>query len=83
MTDIIATVQSEDPLSAIVNTTSEYYVSAVGIQGQSAGDTNIEGLTNVDATTVVEGSLLIYKTATNKWTASTRLDAQDMEGGEF
>lgn len=83
MTDVTATVQSEDPLSAIVNTTSEYYVSAVGIQGLSAGQTGINGLNDVDATTLVNGSLLVYKTTTNKWTASTRLDAQDMEGGEF
>jgi hypothetical protein len=48
----------------------------------------VESITNiadVDVTTngLNNGSLLIYKTATNKWTASRLLDFQVMEGGEF
>jgi hypothetical protein len=40
-------------------------------------------ISDVDALNPVNGSLLIFKTTTNKWTASTTLDAQNMEGGEF
>lgn len=29
------------------------------------------------------GSVLVYRTTTNKWTSTTTLDAQNMEGGEF
>jgi hypothetical protein len=31
----------------------------------------------------VNGSVLVYNTTTNKWTATTTLNAQNMEGGEF
>lgn len=73
MSDITATVQ----------TSTEFTVAAVGIQGLSASDSNLEMLNNVDATNLQDGSLLIFKTGTSKWTASTLLDQQSMEGGEF
>ena len=73
MSDITATVQ----------TSTDFTVAAVGIQGLSASDSNLEMLNNVDSTNLTDGSLLIYKTATSKWTASTLLDQQSMEGGEF
>lgn len=38
---------------------------------------------NVDTTIVTNGSVLVFKTTTNKWTSTTTLDAQHMEGGEF
>jgi len=40
-------------------------------------------IANVDTTTLIDGSVLVYKTITNKWTSTTTLDAQNMEGGEF
>jgi len=45
----------------------------------------MSNIADVDVTTngKVNGSILVYKTNTNKWTASTTLDAQNMEGGEF
>jgi hypothetical protein len=73
MSEIIATIQTSDNL----------IVSTVGIQGPSGASTTVETISNVDAINPVNGSLLIYKTTTNKWTASTTLDAQNMEGGEF
>jgi len=77
MSDIIATVDI---------TSNQVTVSAVGIQGSSAvlgPDSTLNSIGNVDTSTLVNGSLLIYKTGTSKWTASTTLDAQNMEGGEF
>jgi hypothetical protein len=38
---------------------------------------------NVDTSILNHGAVLVYKTTTNKWTSTTALDAQDMEGGEF
>jgi hypothetical protein len=38
---------------------------------------------NVDTTTLNNGAVLVYKTTTNRWTSTTSLDAQNMEGGEF
>jgi hypothetical protein len=77
MSDIIATVDI---------TSNDVVVTAVGIQGSSAvlgPDSTLNSIGNVDAVNPVNGSLLIYKTGTSKWTASTLLDAQNMEGGEF
>lgn len=40
---------------------------------------------DIDVTTngKQNGSVLVYRTTTSKWTATTTLDAQNMEGGEF
>ena len=38
---------------------------------------------DVDLATLVDGSVLVYKTTTHKWTSTTTLNAQNMEGGEF
>ena len=46
---------------------------------------SMDGIGDVDTTTngKINGSILVYKTTTNKWTSTTTLDAQNMEGGEF
>lgn len=44
---------------------------------------SISDIGNVDTTTLNHGAVLVFKTTTNKWTSTTSLDAQDMEGGEF
>ena len=38
---------------------------------------------DVDTTTLVNGSVLVYNTNTSRWTSTTTLNAQFMEGGEF
>jgi hypothetical protein len=44
---------------------------------------SISSIGNVNTTTLNNGAVLVYKTNTNKWTSTTTLDAQNMEGGEF
>jgi len=74
MTDeIIATVTYDDATT----------VSSVGIQGLSASDASLSNLGDVDSTDLVDGSVLVYKTLTSKWTSTRLLDQQFMEGGEF
>ena len=80
---------------AIVDTTNTTVVATVGTETTllSAGTNlanpatvqSISDIGNVDTTTngTVNGSILVYKTATNLWTSTTVLDAQDMEAGEF
>ena len=59
-------------------------VVAVGIQGlPGASASSIQHLSDVDVTTLINGSVLVYKTSTNKWTSTTTLDAQNMDAGEF
>jgi hypothetical protein len=45
----------------------------------------VEDIGDVDIITngKTDGSVLVYKATTNKWTSTTTLDAQDMEGGEY
>ncbi len=44
---------------------------------------SIENMADVDLTGLTDGALLIYRNNTARWTASTLLDKQSMEGGEF
>jgi hypothetical protein len=75
MSEIVATISTDEQIT----------VSQIGIQGPSAADYPISDNQEVDTTTngKLNGSLLVYKTATQKWTATTTLDAQNMEGGHY
>jgi hypothetical protein len=70
MAEITATLSQENLLVASTNLTASTLDSVSQIADV---DTNILG----------NGSVLVYKTTTNKWTSTTTLDAQNMEGGEF
>lgn len=54
----------------------------VGVQGP-AGPNFINLAEDVDVTNLTNGSLLIYKANTQKWTSSTLLENQSMEAGEY
>ena len=83
MTDTVAVVTPDQALSVAVSegvlTLSQTNLAAPAVVE------SISNIADVDITTngKVNGSILVYKTITNKWTASTTLDAQNMEGGEF
>lgn len=68
-----------------VNKQGTTEVISIGIQGPAgtAGSNNISNAVDVDSTDIQNGSVLIYNTSTNKWTATTIFDAQNIEGGEF
>lgn len=44
---------------------------------------SISDIGNVDTSQLTDGAVLVYKQNTNKWTSTTTLDLQNMEGGEF
>jgi hypothetical protein len=50
---------------------------------EPANVVRVEDIGNVDSTGLTDGALLVYKTTTNKWTATKTLEAQTMEGGFF
>lgn len=83
MTDIVAKVDTSTTTTANVeeeiSTTSETQLAP------PANVDSINDIANVDTVTngLTTGSILIYRTTTNKWTASTTLENQNMEGGEF
>jgi hypothetical protein len=74
MSDILATVETGSNLVT---------ASVVGIQGPSGQATTVSSISDVDAVAPDEGSVLVFKTTTNKWTATTVLDAQDVTGGQY
>ncbi len=54
----------------------------MGPQGQ-AGANTLSALTDTNLTTLVNGSVLVYSSATQKWTSTTTLEDQYMNGGAF
>ena len=46
---------------------------------------SLDNVGDIDVTTngKINGAVLVFRTTTNKWTSTTTLDAQNMEGGEF
>jgi hypothetical protein len=74
MSDILATVETGSNLVT---------ASVVGIQGPSGQATTIATISDVDALSPTDGSVLVYKTSTNKWTATRVLEAQDVTGGQY
>lgn len=83
MSDITATVYSAELVTATVDSGSTTTVSSVGIQGLSSSTSGIAGMNDVDAVSPENGSVLVYRTTTSKWTATTVLDAQDVTGGQY
>ena len=83
MADTIAIVTPDEALTVAVSegvlTLSQSNLAAPAVVE------SMSNITDVDVTTngKLNGSLLVYRTTTNKWTASTTLDAQNLEGGEF
>jgi hypothetical protein len=79
MTDIVATVSSETTVVSVVEDSS----SSVMASSTSVPQNAIESLADVDLQNLENGSLLIYKNSTSKWTASRLLDEQNLEGGYY
>ena len=84
MADIIAVVEPDEALTVAVSE-GTYVLNASSNLSNPAVVESMDNIADVDMTTngKINGSLLVYKTTTNKWTATTTLDAQNMEGGEF
>lgn len=71
MADITATVTQEDLLLASTNLANPSVVESISQIG------------DVDTSTLANGSVLVYKSNTNKWVSTTLLDQQHVEAGEF
>lgn len=81
MTDTIAIVTPDEALSVAVS--EGVLTLASSSVANPAVVESISNIADVDTTNTINGSVLVFKTITNKWTATTTLDAQNMEGGEF
>jgi hypothetical protein len=83
MSDTIAIVQPDEALQVAV--TEGVLTLASSTVSNPAVVESFDSVADVDTATngKVNGSILVYRTATNRWTSTTTLDAQNMEGGEF
>jgi len=82
MADIIAVVEPDEALTVAVSE-GTYVLNTTTNLANPAVVESISNIADVDTTTKINGSVLVFKTTTNKWTSTTTLDAQNMEGGEF
>jgi len=83
MTDTIAIVTPDQALSVAV---SEGVVTlAASNVANPAVVESVSNIADVDITTngKLDGSVLVYKESTNKWTATKVLDSQDVTGGQY
>jgi hypothetical protein len=88
MAEIIAIVDIPDEI--VVTTGTGSALSDGGLPLSAASTLNnptyvesVSDIGNVDTEVLDDGSVLVYKTTTNKWTSTTTLDAQNMEAGEY
>jgi hypothetical protein len=81
MSEITAVVEPDETLS--VSVTEDTTINASSNLANPAVVDSISDIGDIDTTTKINGSVLVYRTITNKWTSTTTLDAQNMEGGEF
>jgi myosin-crossreactive antigen len=70
--DLIVTIED----TSFTFATSDLSNPAIVERLEDVGDIDVSG-------GKVDGSVLVYKTTTNKWTATTVLDAQDVTGGQY
>lgn len=71
--DVQVTVQEEDTFSVSTGLYNPVYVNSLSDIGDV--DTVTEGK--------IDGSVLVYKASTNKWTSTTLLNQQRLDAGEF
>ena len=75
-----AVIQSPDIIRVAVNSPLQPRVPSVGI---STSSFTLSNLSNVDVSNLTNGSVLVYKATTEKWTSTTLLEQQDIDSGEF
>ena len=84
MADTIAVVEPDEALTVAVSE-GTYTLNTQSDLSNPAVVESMSNVADVDIVTegLINGSILVYKTATNKWTSTTHLSEQNMEGGEF
>jgi len=82
----IEQLQDANSISTVVDSSGQLTAVISGADGSgNIGVTTINELSDVDVVTegTRDGSVLVYKSTTNRWTSTINLNAQNMEGGEF
>lgn len=82
MAEITAVVEPDEALTVAVSEGTYVLNTSTNLANPAVVE-SISNIADVDTTTKINGSVLVFKTTTNKWTSTTTLDAQNMEGGFF
>jgi len=72
-------IEKKEPV--VVSSQSQTKVVVGGMIGPTM--TTLKGLSDLDLTQLSAGSLLVYNAGTEKWHATTLLDQQTFESGQF
>ena len=82
MADTIATVEESQ---LFVTTSQSQLITTSTDTSNPTVVESLDSVADIDITTngKLNGSVLVYKTTTNRWTSTTTLEAQNLEGGEF
>jgi len=65
------------------NTQVKQVVVGTPVRRVTGGSFALSGLPDVDVTNITQGSVLVYETSTNKWTATLDLEEQNINGGSY
>lgn len=78
-------VDESPPDTILVETPGEVTVLTTAEQGPpgAAGINNIGDAFDVDSTNKTNGSVLVYSTQNQKWVATTQLQNQTIESGQY
>jgi hypothetical protein len=84
MAEITAVVTPDEALTVAVSEGTYVLNTSTNLANPAVVE-SMGSIANVDVTTngQINGSVLVYKTTTNKWTSTTTLDAQDVTGGQY
>ena len=82
MADTIVTVE-EDELF-VTTSEAQLFIASTDTSNPTVVE-SLDSVADIDMSTngKLNGPLLVYRTTTNKWTSTTTLEAQNLEGGEF
>jgi hypothetical protein len=82
----IEQIQDGPTIATVIDSTGGVTTVVSGADGSgNIGVTTLNELSDVDVITegTQDGSVLVYKAQTSKWTSTRLLNQQFMEGGEF
>jgi hypothetical protein len=74
-------VQEQKPQTVVTQTTSIQTI-VTGLMGPP-GITALSNATDIDKTQLTDGAVLVYAANTATWRATTKLDNQILEAGQF
>jgi hypothetical protein len=78
MSDIIAIIEPIEQLTIATSVPEE-----VSVMTDTDPSRSLQYMEDVNLNNLTDGSVLVYKSSTAKWTATTLLNQQTMEAGEF